>query len=146
MWALNRVFPKRASVTAVAASSPMHRQLLPRSCCDVRSVVGKLSASEANHRSFLSLLFLNRKISAEIYSKEAHASSVPDGAIAFSRTAASAENNSTSPVIIALMYRFYFGERFARFVPSCTWKETGESLRCEFTADQVRVNDSSALE
>ena len=59
--------------------------------------------------------------------------------------AASASDATPPPVVIALMNRFYFGDRYARVVPGCTWKKTGANLLCEFTADQERLNDSSAL-
>jgi len=57
-----------------------------------------------------------------------------------------AASDATPPrVVIALMNRFYFGDRYARVVPGCTWEKTGTNLPCEFTADQERFNDSSAL-
>jgi len=62
-----------------------------------------------------------------------------------SATGSPASNAAPPPVVIALMNRFYFGERYARVVHGCTWEKTGESLPCEFTADQARLNDSSAL-
>ena len=66
-------------------------------------------------------------------------------AVAASASDASASDATPPPVVIALMNRFYFGDRYARVVPGCTWKKTGANLLCEFTADQERLNDSSAL-
>ena len=66
-------------------------------------------------------------------------------AVAASTSDASASDATPPPVVIALMNRFYFGDRYARVVPGCTWKKTGANLLCEFTADQERLNDSSAL-
>ena len=57
----------------------------------------------------------------------------------------SASNATPPPVVIALMNRFYFGDRYARVVPGCTWGKTVAILPCEFTADQARINESSAL-
>jgi hypothetical protein len=48
-----------------------------------------------------------------------------------------------APVLIALVNDFYFGDRYARAVPECTWK--GEILPCEITADHARFNASDAL-
>ena len=66
-------------------------------------------------------------------------------AVAASASDASASDATPPPVVIALMNRFYFGDRYARVVPGCTWEKTGANLPCEFTADQERSNDSSAL-
>ena len=51
---------------------------------------------------------------------------------------------STPPVVVALANRFYFGERYARVVPGCTWRG-GASLPCEFTNDQARLADADAI-
>ena len=66
-------------------------------------------------------------------------------AVAASASDASASDATPPPVVIALMNRFYFGDRYARVVPGCTWEKTGANLPCEFTAGQERFNDSSAL-
>ncbi len=66
-------------------------------------------------------------------------------AVAASASDASSSDATPPPVVIALMNRFYFGDRYARVVPGCTWEKTGVNLPCEFTADQERSNDSSAL-
>ena len=66
-------------------------------------------------------------------------------AVAASTSDASASAATTPPVVISLMNRFYFGDRYARVVPGCTWEKTGANLPCVFTADQERLNDSSAL-
>jgi len=66
-------------------------------------------------------------------------------AAAASASDASASEATPLPVVIALMNRFFFGDRYARVVPGCTWKKSGANLPCEFTADQERLNDSSAL-
>ena len=111
-------------------------------------VLTEASAWRATRRSYSRLFFLKRKISAaEFDSNKAPASSSnSDGVAADSHTAVHAKiNNSTPPVVIAMINHFYFGERFARVVPRCTLEGTGASLPCEFTADHARINDSSAL-
>jgi hypothetical protein len=55
-----------------------------------------------------------------------------------------AATSSTPPVVVALANRFYFGERYARVVPGCTWRG-GASLPCEFTSDQARFADADAM-
>ena len=65
--------------------------------------------------------------------------------VGFRAAVAASSSDATPPVVIALMNRFYFGDRYARVAPGCTWEKTGANLPCEFTADQERLNDSSAL-
>ena len=77
--------------------------------------------------------------------KEGEKSLVLDSAGFRAAMAASASDAAPRPVVIALMNRFYFGDRYARVVPGSTWEKTGANLPCEFTADQERLNDSSAL-
>ena len=55
-----------------------------------------------------------------------------------------AATSSTPPVVVALANRFYFGDRYARVVPGCTWRG-GASLPCEFTSDQARFADADAM-
>ena len=52
-------------------------------------------------------------------------------------------STSADPVLIALVNDFYFGDRYARAVPGCIWRD--ENLPCEFTADEARFNASDAL-
>lgn len=52
---------------------------------------------------------------------------------------------SAAPVLIALLNDFYFGDRYARVVPGCIWRDENTDLPCEFTADQARFNASDAL-
>ena len=72
-------------------------------------------------------------------------SAVPKAATTSSAVGDAASSAAPTPVVIALMNRFYFGDRYARVISGCTWGKTGASLPCEFTADQARFNDSSAL-
>jgi hypothetical protein len=50
---------------------------------------------------------------------------------------------SQAPVRVVLMNRFYYGDRYARSVPGCTWD--GEPLPCEFTSDRSAAADADAL-
>ena len=54
-------------------------------------------------------------------------------------------STSAAPVLIVLLNDFYFGERYARVVPGCTWRDENTILPCEFTTDQDRPNASDAL-
>ena len=54
-------------------------------------------------------------------------------------------STSAAPVLIVLLNDFYFGERYARVVPGCTWRDENTILPCEFTTDQARFNASDAL-
>ena len=49
------------------------------------------------------------------------------------------------PLLIALLNDFYFGDRYARVVPICTWRDKNVILPCEFTTDQARLNASDVL-
>lgn len=57
--------------------------------------------------------------------------------------AASSSSSAQPPVRILMMNRFYFGDRYARTVPQCSWG--GEPLRCEFFADKTQVADADAI-
>ena len=54
-------------------------------------------------------------------------------------------STSAAPVLIALLNDFYFGDRYARVVPGCIWRDENAVLPCEFTDDQARFNASDAL-
>jgi hypothetical protein len=54
-------------------------------------------------------------------------------------------STSAAPVLIALLNDFYFGDRYARVVPGCTWRDENTILPCEFSTNQARFNASDAL-
>ena len=95
-------------------------------------------------------LFVGKKTSVELYSAFSSVVGASAGTLASSSSSAAAAaavasvENSTTPIVIALLNRFYFGDRYARPVPGCT-KSNGESLSCEFTAEKERFDDAEAL-
>ena len=54
-------------------------------------------------------------------------------------------STSAAPVLIALLNDFYFGDRYSRVVPGCTWRDENTILPSEFTTAQARFNASDAL-